>query len=34
MLRRVVGIGPAKARELYDSGIKTIEDLVKKLTIT
>ncbi len=28
-LTRVVGIGPAKAKDLYDAGIKTIEDLVR-----
>merc|ERR1719431_860628 len=27
LLTRVAGIGPAKARELYDAGIATIEDL-------
>merc|ERR1712013_930631 len=27
LLTRVAGIGPAKARELYDAGIGTIEDL-------
>ncbi|XP_075211388.1 DNA polymerase beta-like isoform X2 [Lycorma delicatula] len=27
LLTRVTGIGPAKARELFDQGIKTIEDL-------
>lgn len=30
LLTRVSGIGPAKARELVDSGIKTIDDLKKK----
>ncbi|XP_076049218.1 DNA polymerase beta-like [Oratosquilla oratoria] len=29
LLTRVTGIGPAKARELFDSGITTLEDLQK-----
>ena len=29
LLTRVSGIGPAKARELIDAGIKTLEDLKK-----
>ncbi len=33
LLTRVVGIGPAKAKELYDAGIRTIEDLVCYLLI-
>ena len=28
LLTRVVGIGPAKASELFDAGIRTLEDLV------
>lgn len=29
LLARVSGIGPAKAKELVDAGIKTLEDLKK-----
>lgn len=29
LLARVSGIGPAKAKELVDAGIKTLEDLRK-----
>lgn len=29
LLTRVSGIGPAKAKELVDKGIKTLEDLKK-----
>jgi len=31
LLTRVAGIGPAKARELYDAGITTIEDLERNI---
>ena len=31
LLTRVAGIGPAKAKDLYDAGIATIEDLEKNI---
>ena len=31
LLKRVAGIGPAKAKDLYDAGIATIEDLEKNI---